>query len=46
MAARFDTVVALRLPADVVQELKKRARTDDRPLGSYLRRVIIAAVKR
>ena len=45
MAARFDTVIALRLPADVVKELKARARKDDRPLGSYVRRLIIQAVK-
>ena len=45
MAARFDTVIALRLPGDVVNKLKARAREDDRSLSAYTRRLIIQAVQ-
>ena len=46
MAARLDTVIALRLPGKVARDLRARARQDDRPLGSYIRRLLIAAVQR
>jgi hypothetical protein len=38
MAARFESVVAVRVPNVVERELKRRAREDDRSLGAYLRR--------
>jgi len=38
MAARFETVVAVRVPSTVERELRRRARADDRPLSSFLRR--------
>ena len=43
MAARFQTVVALRLPEDVARVLKERARDHDGFLRSYLRRILVAA---
>lgn len=42
MAARFETVVAVRVPCDVERELRRRARDDDRPLSAYLRRALTA----
>ena len=39
---RFEKVVALRLPADVFRAVRECARRDDRPVGSFLRRLIAA----
>jgi hypothetical protein len=43
--ARFESVLAVRVNTDVEREPKRRARADDRPLSSYLRRTLTALVK-
>lgn len=40
--ARYETVVATRIPKDVERELKRRAHADDRSLSAYLRRTLVA----
>lgn len=43
--ARFEVVVAVRVPSAVERELRRRAREDDRPLSSYLRRELTRMVR-
>jgi hypothetical protein len=40
--ARYERVVATRLPADVERELRRRAKADDRTLSNLLRRQLTA----
>jgi hypothetical protein len=41
LAPRFETTVAVRVPSAVERELRRRAKEDDRPLSSFLRRELI-----
>lgn len=42
VAARYEVVVAVRVPRNVERELKRRAADDDRSLSGYLRRKLVA----
>ena len=43
---KYPEFVGLKLPAELVEAAKQQAEADDRTLSAYLRRIIIAAVKR
>jgi predicted HicB family RNase H-like nuclease len=45
MAARFDSVLTTRVPAEVERALKARAREDDRSLSQFVRRLLIEAAQ-
>jgi hypothetical protein len=42
---RYPKFVALKMPAELLQRVRRAAQDDDRTLSSYLRRVIAAAVQ-
>jgi hypothetical protein len=44
MAKKFPEYVAVKLPADVHALVKRQAELDDRPISSYLRRIITERV--
>jgi hypothetical protein len=41
VAARYEVVVAVRVPRNVERELRRRANDDDRSLSGYLRRQLV-----
>ena len=40
--SEFDTVVTFRLQKDEAERLRQLARADDRPVSSYMRRVVLS----
>jgi len=41
---RADVILSLRVPADVAKRIRRLAEAEDRPVGAYLRRLVLQAL--